>query len=65
MRFIGGPKDGEPLHLDPGYEAPKTDVTVTSSYMVVEDGEERLERQEKHLYRPDAFGNLRHVRRLE
>lgn len=62
MKFIGGPKDGEPLFLQPGDERPTGDVTVTSSWF--NDDDEKVA-EERHLYRADAFGNLRHVRRLE
>ncbi len=61
MKYIGGPKDGDPLELQPGQESPRGDVTVTSVWF--EDGTQ--ERTERHLYRADAFGNLRHVRRVE
>ena len=61
MKYIGGPKDGDPLELQPGQEPPRGDVTVTSVWF--EDGMQ--ERTERHLYRADAFGNLRHVRRVE
>ena len=64
MRFIGGPKDGEELFREHGEPAPTGEVTVTSTYFSVEDGEENQERTERHLYRADSFGNLRHVRRL-
>lgn len=61
MRFIGGPKDGEPLFLG-NAERPTGDLTVASTWFSEEN--EEMETQ-KHLYRADAFGNLRHVRRLE
>lgn len=61
MRFIGGPKDGENLHVDPGHEKPTGDVAVTSTWFT--DSEEMV-RVERHLYTPDSFGNLKHVRRL-
>lgn len=61
MKYIGGPKDGDPLELQPGQESPRGDVTVTSVWL--EDGMQ--ERTERHLYRADAFGNLRHVRIVE
>lgn len=61
MRFIGGPKDGEPIFLEHGEPAPTGEVTVTSTWF--NDDDEKVA-TERHLYRADAFGNLRHVRRL-
>lgn len=61
MKFIGGPKDGEPIFLEHGEPAPKGEVTVTSTRF---DGDNQKVAVERHLYKADAFGNLKHVRRL-
>lgn len=61
MKFIGGPKDGEELFLDSGTEKPVGEVAVTSTWFSDENQQMAVER---HLYTPDAFGNLKHVRRI-
>lgn len=64
MRFVGGPKDGEELYIEPGKHVPlpHDEVTVTSTWFN-EDNEKQD--TQRHLYRVNAFGQLAHVRRLE
>lgn len=64
MRFVGGPKDGEELYIEPGKDLPKPrdEVRVQSTFFD-EDGTQTA--TEHHLYRADAFGRLVHVRRLK